>query len=82
MSRLPKDIISVLSHVAPIFSSRVWPQAQTLLLGALLAPGKRTVSAVLEVMGLGHSPSFRPIIACSIAVCGRRWRVVSVYWRC
>ena len=44
MSRLPKDIISVLSHVAPIFSARVWPQAQTLLIGALLAPGKRTVS--------------------------------------
>ena len=41
MSRLPEDIISVLSHVAPIFSARVWPQAQTLLIGALLAPGKR-----------------------------------------
>ena len=59
MSRLPKDIISVLSHVAPIFSARVWPQAQTLLLGALLAPGKRTVSAVLEVMGLGAQPQFQ-----------------------
>ena len=59
MSRLPKDIISVLSHVAPIFSSRVWPQAQTLLLGALLAPGKRTVRAVLEVMGLGAQPQFQ-----------------------
>ena len=59
MSRLPEDIISVLSHVAPIFSARVWPQAQTLLLGALLAPGKRTVSAVLEVMGLGTEPQFQ-----------------------
>ena len=43
-----------MSHVAPIFSARVWPQAQTLLIGALLAPGKRTVSA--------RSPSFKPII--------------------
>ena len=59
MSRLPEDIISVLSHVAPIFSARVWPQAQTLLIGALLAPGKRTVSAVLEVMGLGAQPPFQ-----------------------
>ena len=59
MSRLPEDIISVLSHVAPIFSARVWPQAQTLLIGALLAPGKRTVSAVLEVMGLGAEPQFQ-----------------------
>ena len=56
MSRLPEDIISVLSPMAPIFSARVWPQAQTLLIGALLAPGKRTVSAVLEVMGLGAQP--------------------------
>ena len=59
MSRLPEDIISVLSQLAPIFSARVWPQAQTLLLGALLAPGKRTVSAVLEVMGLGAQPPFQ-----------------------
>ena len=59
MSRLPEDIISVLSHVAPIFSARVWPQAQTLLIGALLAPGKRTVSAVLEVRGLGAEPQFQ-----------------------
>ena len=36
MSRLPEDIISVLSQLAPIFYARVWPQAQTLLLGALL----------------------------------------------
>ena len=48
-----------MSHVAPIFSARVWPQAQTLLIGALLAPGKRTVSAVLEVMGLGAEPQFQ-----------------------
>ena len=59
MRRLPEDIISVLSQLAPIFSARVWPQAQTLLLGALLAPGKRTVSAVLEVMGLGAQPQFQ-----------------------
>ena len=59
MSRLPEDIISVLSQLAPIFSVRVWPQAQTLLLGALLAPGKRTVSAVLEVMGLAAEPQFQ-----------------------
>ena len=59
MSRLPEDIISVLSQLAPIFSARVWPQAQTLLIGALLAPGKRTVSAVLEVMGLAAQPQFQ-----------------------
>ena len=30
-----------------------------MLIGALLAPGKRTVSAVLEVMGLGAEPQFQ-----------------------
>ena len=49
MSRLPKDIISVSSPAAVVA-------------GALLAPGKRTVSAVLEVMGLGAEPRFKPII--------------------
>ena len=58
MSPLPKDIITILSPFAPLFSSRVWPQAQTLLVGALLAPGKRTVSAVLEVLGLSQQPTF------------------------
>ncbi len=59
MSPLPKDIITILSPFAPLFSSRVWPQAQTLLVGALLAPGKRTVSAVLEVLGLSQQPTFQ-----------------------
>ena len=49
MGPLPKDIIMILSHFAPLFSSRVWPQAQLLLAGALLAPCTRTVSGVLEI---------------------------------
>ena len=60
MSPLPQEIITILSLFAPLFSRRVWPQAQTLLVGALLAPGKRTVSAVLEVVGLSQQPTFQP----------------------
>ena len=37
---------------------RVWPQAQVLLLGAILTPGKRTVSAVLRTMGLSQEPHY------------------------
>ena len=48
-----------LSSFATLFSRRVWPQAQTLLVGALLAPGKRTVRAVLEVLGLSQQPTFQ-----------------------
>ena len=59
MPPLPQEIISILSSFAPLFSARVWPQAQTLLVGALLAPGKRTVSAVLEVVGLSQQSTFQ-----------------------
>ena len=59
MGPLPKDIIMILSHFAPLFSSRVWPQAQLLLAGALLAPVKRTVSGVLEILGLSPKPQFK-----------------------
>jgi DDE superfamily endonuclease len=38
----------------PLLSKRVWEHAQVLVVGALLAPGKRTVAAGLRVMGLEH----------------------------
>ena len=56
MFSLPEDIIPVIASFAPLFSVRVWPQAQVLLLGAILAPGKGTVSAVLGTMGLSQDP--------------------------
>ena len=59
MGPLPPDIISFMSHFAPLFSSRVWPHAQVLLTGALLAPGKRTVSALLRVLGLDQHSDFQ-----------------------
>jgi DDE superfamily endonuclease len=49
---LPEAIILVLVPFAPLFSHRVWLHAQALLLGAMLAPGARTVTAALRVMGL------------------------------
>ena len=52
MSRLPQEIIMILSLFAPLFSRRVWPQAQT-----LLAPGKRTVSAVLVPQRIMYWPA-------------------------
>src|SRR4051812_31672205 len=52
MCTLPATIIRVLRPFAPVFSSRVWPWATTLLVGAILAPGPRTVAAALRVLGL------------------------------
>jgi hypothetical protein len=58
MPHLPAAIILVLAPFAPLFSKRVWWHAQILLLGAILAPGARTVAAALRVMGLGMERHF------------------------
>src|ERR687888_2452064 len=55
---LPEAIILVLAPFAPLFSERVWLHAQVLLLGAILAPGARTVTAALRVMGLAMEHHF------------------------
>ena len=58
MPPLPEAIILVLASFAPLFSHRVWPHAQRLLLGAILAPGARTVTAALRAMGLATERRF------------------------
>ena len=58
MHPLPEGIITILTAFAPLFSDRVWQHAQVLLIGALLAPGKRTVTSVLSVMGLSKAKDF------------------------
>jgi DDE superfamily endonuclease len=58
MPPLPDAIILVLASFAPLFSHRVWPHAQLLLVGARLAPGARTVTAALRVMGLSSERHF------------------------
>lgn len=59
MHTLPTAMIQLLAPFALLFSPSVWPQAQVLLAGAILAPGKRTVSSALRVMGLGHTKQFQ-----------------------
>jgi hypothetical protein len=58
MPPLPAAIILVLTPFAPLFSPRVWRHAQVLLLGAMLTPGARTVTAALRVMGLSGEHHF------------------------
>ncbi len=58
MRTLPTTMIQVLAHFAPLFSERVWPHVQVLLAGAILAPGRRTVSSTLRAMGLDHQKRF------------------------
>ncbi len=58
MCDLPARIIRVLRPFAPVFSPRVWAWATTLLVGAILAPGPRTVAAALRVLGLQDDRPF------------------------
>jgi hypothetical protein len=55
---LPPKMVQVLVPFAPLFSKRVWRHAQLLLVGAILAPGTRTVSAALRAMGLDRERRF------------------------
>jgi hypothetical protein len=58
MRALPTVMIRVLSSFVPLFSRRVWPHVQVLLIGAILTPGKRTVSSALHAMGLSQEERF------------------------
>jgi hypothetical protein len=59
MRDLPEAIITVLRHFELTFSERVWEWAKILLIGAILTPGKRTVTAALRVMGLSNEAQFQ-----------------------
>lgn len=59
MPTLPSDYLSLIQVFAPYFSNLVWQQAQVLLIGAILVPGRRTVTAVLRIMGLSEERQFQ-----------------------
>ena len=54
MLTLPTRIIQVLRCFEEAISLRVWEWAKVLVIGAILAPGERTVTAILRVMGLSQ----------------------------
>jgi hypothetical protein len=59
MPTLPKTHDSLIRAFAPHFSNCIWQHAQVLLLGAILARGQRTVTAVLRIMGLSQERHFQ-----------------------
>lgn len=59
MLTLPDEYNTLLNHFRPFFSKRVWKLAVVLLIGAILAPGKRTVAAILRIMGLSEERHFQ-----------------------
>ena len=52
------DYVSLIQYLAPYFSNLVWQHAQVLLIGAILVPGTRTVTAALRLMGLSGERQF------------------------
>jgi len=52
MPNLPAELAFIIATFRPLFSQRVWRCAHVLLIGAILAPGKRTVASALRVMGI------------------------------
>jgi hypothetical protein len=59
MLNLPTTIINLLNPFAPVFYGiTTWEKAKTLVVGAILAPGKRTISAILRVMGLNEESHY------------------------
>ena len=71
MRTLPTVMIRVLVPFAPLFSKRVWQHAQVLLAGAILAPGRRTVSSALRAMGLDQEKRSIATTGCLAALAGR-----------
>src|SRR5271169_3428732 len=59
MPTLPSEFASIILAFAPLFFNGVWRCAQILILGAILAPGKRTVTSALRVVGLSDEPQFQ-----------------------
>lgn len=58
MLNLPPAIMAVLMPFAPLFQAKTWQKVPVLLIGTILTPGKRTVTAALRVMGLQDDGKF------------------------
>jgi DDE superfamily endonuclease len=59
MRTLPADVINLIVVFQPLFTKPTWEHAKVLLLGALLARGKRTVTACLRAVGLHEEKHFQ-----------------------
>jgi hypothetical protein len=58
MPRLPARFAAVILCFAPLFQQRSWRHAEVLLIGAILAPGRRTVSSILRITGRSRERRF------------------------
>jgi hypothetical protein len=59
MEALPREIVRVLRVFEDVFSERIWDWVPVMVVGAILAPGQRTVASVLRVMGLSEERQYQ-----------------------
>src|SRR5215813_2788256 len=59
MPTLPAELLPLIVEFAPLFSKQVWEHAKILIVGAILAIGKRTVTACLRVTGKSEEVHFQ-----------------------
>ena len=55
---VPEVLAAWMQPFAVYFTTAVWRHVLVLVAGALLAPGRRTVTATLRIMGLDQAPGF------------------------
>lgn len=58
LSQTLMNMMPMLAHFAPVFSNRVWSHALVLVVGVILSPQQRTVTAALRVMGLSDEAHY------------------------
>jgi DDE superfamily endonuclease len=58
MPPLPARFAAILLSFTSLFRYRSWRHAEVLLIGAMLAPGKRTVTSLLRIMELSRERRF------------------------
>jgi hypothetical protein len=58
MPRLPARFAAVILCFSPLLRQRSWRHAEVLLIGAILAPGRRTVASILRITGLCRERRF------------------------
>ena len=59
MFTLPPDYNTIIELFKPYFTNRIWSSVRLLLIGAILAPGQRTVTAILRIVGLSQEAHFQ-----------------------
>jgi hypothetical protein len=56
---MPCEFVALMVACAPLFSKPVFQHVHVLLIGAILSPGKRTVTQALRVIGKSHDAHFQ-----------------------